>query len=570
MLLAGVAVALSAHRYARRHFDHVAVLKTLGATPNVVLQAYTGVLLLVGSVAVVIGLGTGAVLHLGIVRALGALVSVELPPPGFRPFLVGTLTGLVCALAFALPPLLHLRGISPMRVIRRDVGGDDASRLVSYAAAAAGGLALLVWYTRSLTLTLWTLAGVAGVLLVFGTLAVLLLRGSRLVGTQAASYWRLALAGLQRRSRESVAQVLIFGLAVMLLAVLVLLRTALLDDWRAQIPVDTPNHFVMNVMPEEREDVDRLIAQGAVPGSGSYPIIRGRVIELRGESARAIDDAREAQGGDTGVQLGSERNLTWAGVMPEDNTLVEGEWWAPAETRPLVSLEADYAREFGIHVGDSVAFDVAGTRVETVVASLRQLDWESMRPNFFIIFSPGVLEHYPATYMTSFFLPKENKAFLNTLLSRFPTITVLEVDAIIEQVQRIVDRVTQAVELILGLVVVSGCLVLLASIQASRDAREAEHALIRALGGTRRLIRGALLVEFSTLGLLAGCLAAIGAESTVAVLHHQVFDLDVVLHPWLWVLAPVTSALLVGSVGLLGTLKLTSTPPMRVLRGNAT
>ena len=190
-----------------------------------------------------------------------------------------------------------------------------------------------------------------------------------------------------------------------------------------------------------------------------------------------------------------------------------------------------------------------------------------MQPNFFIIFSPGVLQDFPATFMTSFHLTREHKPFLNELLSRFPTITVLEVDAIIEQVQRIVDRVTQAVELILGLVLVSGCLVLLASIQASRDARESEHALIRALGGTQRLIRGALTIEFGVLGGLAGLVAVLGAEITVAVLHLQVFNLPVSLHPWLWVLAPTAGAVLIGGVGLLGTRRLVATPPMRVLRG---
>ena len=212
---------------------------------------------------------------------------------------------------------------------------------------------------------------------------------------------------------------------------------------------------------------------------------------------------------------------------------------------------------------------MAGSAVAAEVASLRKLDWESMQPNFFIIFSPEVLRDYPATYMTSFHLTRDRKPFLNDLLSKFPTITVLEVDAIIEQVQRIVDRVTQAVELILGLVLASGCLVLLASIQASRDAREAEHALIRALGGTQRLIRGALAIEFAVLGGMAGVVAVFGAEITVAVLHLQVFQLPVTLHPGLWIVAPLASALLIGGVGLIGTRRLIATPPMLVLRGNA-
>lgn len=567
VLLAGVAVALSAHRYARRHYDHVGVLKTLGATPGAIARGYFGLLLLVGGFAITVGLLAGGVLHFGIVSALGSLIAVELPPPGLRPLVVGALTGLVCALAFALPPLIHLRNISPMRVIRRDLGGTEVSQWITYGAAVAGSLALLIWYTQSAMLTLWTLLGSVGVLLVFGAAALLLLRGSRLLGMQAASLWRLALSGLQRRRRENVAQILIFGLAIMLLAVLTLLRTALLDDWRAQIPPDTPNHFVMNILPEEAATIDTMIDTVSTRRGGTYPIVRGRVTAHDGTLASEVDEARKGSSDEQGTRLGSERNLTWSGTMPDDNELVEGAWWPEDVKENLVSLEVDYAREFGIEVGDMLTFDIAGSEVSARVASLRKLDWESMKPNFFLIFSPGVLADFPATYMTSFHLGRENKVFLNDLLSRYPTITVLEIDAVIEQVQRIVDRVTQAVELILALVLASGCLVLLASIQASRDARQSEHALLRAIGGTRRLIRGALAVEFAVLGGMAGLVAAVGAETTVAILHSQVFDLPVVLHPWMWIAAPVAGALLIGGVGLAGTRKLVSTPPMRVLRG---
>lgn len=567
VLLAGVAVALSAHRYARRHYDHVGVLKTLGATPSAITRGFLGLLLLVGGVAIVLGLAVGGILHFGIVAAIGSMIEVELPPPGVRPLVVGALTGLVCALAFALPPLIHLRNISPMRVIRRDLGSTEVSQWITYGAAAAGSLGLLVWYTGSVMLTLWTLIGSVGVLLLFGALAMLMLRGSRLLGMQATSLWRLALSGLQRRRKENIAQILIFGLAIMLLAVLTLLRTALLDDWRAQIPPDTPNHFVMNILPEEAAVIDSMIDGVSERRGGTYPIVRGRVTAHNGRLAAEVDEARKGSSDEQGTRLGSERNLTWSGTMPEDNELVEGVWWPEDTSEALVSLEVDYAKEFGIAIGDTLTFDIGGSEVAARVSSLRRLDWESMKPNFFLIFSPPVLNGYPATYMTSFHLDRSDKAFLNDLLSKYPTITVLEIDAVIEQVQRIVDRVTQAVELILALVLASGCLVLLASIQASRDARQAEHALLRAIGGTRRLIRGALAIEFAVLGAMAGLVAAAGAETTVSILHMKVFDLPVTLHPLLWVISPVLGALLIGGVGLAGTSRLVSTPPMRVLRG---
>jgi len=559
-------VALSAHRYARRHYDHVGILKTLGATPNQILIGYLMLLFAIGTVAVSLGLMIGGLLHLAIVTILQSLIPMALPMPSARPWLLGAATGFICSLAFALPPLIHLRNVSPMRVIRRDIGAAPPSQIISYGAAAAGSLGLLIWYSGSLRLTAYTLIGTLGVMLLFGVLATLLLRGGRVIGMQAGSGWRLALAGLQRRRRENTAQIMIFGLAIMLLLILFLLRTSLLDEWRNQVPESAPNHFILNISPADVASIDSMIAGVSDQKGGLYPMIRGRVIEANGVAAEEWEKRVRPQGGD-GPRLRSGRNLTWAADPPEDNRIVDGEWWSADETRALVSLEDDYARDLGLSVGDTLTFDIAGEIVEVEISNLRHLDWESMRPNFFIIFSPSVLEDFPATYMTSFFLEPDKKQFLNDLLAKHPTITVIEVDAIIAQLRSIIARVSQAVELILSLVVASGCLVLIASIQASRDARMSEHALIRALGGTRKLIAGSLAAEFAVLGLFAGIVAVVGAEVTVAILQSQVFELKMNAHPWLWLVGPFGGAGLILLVGMLGTRSLISSPPIIVLRG---
>jgi putative ABC transport system permease protein len=297
-------------------------------------------------------------------------------------------------------------------------------------------------------------------------------------------------------------------------------------------------------------------------------MIRGRITAANGVDAETWERARAApELEEEGARMRSERNLTWAGEMPADNRIVRGAWWSPDDRRALVSLEVEYAESLGLDVGDRLGFDIAGQEVEAEIANLRRLDWESMRPNFFIIFSPGVLDDYPATYMTSFYLEPERKRFLNELLTAYPTVTVIEVDALIRQIQSIVARVTQAVELVLGLVLAAGCLVLIASIQASRDARLQEHALLRTLGGSRRLISGALAAEFAMLGLFSGVVAVIGAEVSAAVLQRQVFSLPFQLHPWLWVTGPLAGAALVLAVGMFGTRRLVATPPMLILRG---
>ena len=565
VLLAGVAVALAATRYARRHYDHVAILKTLGATPHEIQWGYAMALAVIGTVAIAIGLLVGGIVHFAIVELLAGFLPVRLPAPDARPFLVGAITGAVCLGAFALPPIVVLRNISPMRVIRRDLEHVDHSRGLTYAAASAGSLLLLVWYTGSWWLTGWTLAGIGGITLVFGGLAMLLLRGGRIVGMQAGSQWRLALAGLRRRHRENVAQIVIFGLAIMLLLVLVVLRTELIDDWRRQVPEDAPNHFVMNVMPDQLEDVELWLRERARYDGRLYPMIRGRVVAVNGTDSETWQENRR-RGEPGGSSLRSERNLSFAEALPPNNRVVAGEWWEGDVEEPLVSVEQEYAAETGISIGDELDFDIGGLPLRAKVASFRVLEWDSMQPNFFILFSPSALEGFPATWMTSFHLEPDQKRLLNELLARFPTLTVIEVDQIIAEIQNIVGSVSQAVELVLALVLVAGCLVLVASIQSSRDERLQEHALLRALGGTRRLIAGALAIEFAVLGAFAGVLATFGAEVTTTALKLEVFELGFGLHPWVWVAGPLLGMVVVASVGLAGTWHLVHSPPVAVLR----
>ncbi len=564
VLLAGVAVALAAHRYARRHFDHVGVLKTLGATPRVILRNFLGVLLLVGSLGVLVGLLTGNLLQQAVLLYVNDLIPGELPAAGLRPYLLGAITGFICLLSFALPPLLALRDISPMRVIRRDLVEGDLAGTLTYGAALGGTIVLLLWYSGSAVLTLYTLGAIALVLVVFAAAAWIALSGTGALGMQAGSFWRLALAGIKRRARASIAQMLIFGLAIMLLLILVLVRTSLLSEWREQLPDDVPNHFVMNVTPTEVDAVRANLETISDRVGELFPMIRGRIVGVNGMTT---DEWSAQLDGVFDNDIDNERNLTYAADKPGENVITAGEWWPADSAEKLISLEDEYALRHGLGIGDELKIDVAGAILNGRVSNLRRVDWDSMRPNFFVIFSPAMLEGVPTTFMTSFHLPRSEQRSLNGFMRQFPTVSIIPMEDIIEQVQDIVDRVTQAIELVLALVLASGCLVLLASIQSSRDERLAEHGLLRALGATRSLIAGSLSVEFLTLGALSGLLAVAGAELSVALLQVQVFELSPRLHGWYWLAAPTLGALLVATVGLAGSRTLIASPPMRVLRG---
>ncbi len=565
VLLAGVAVALAAHRYAQRHYDHVAILKTLGTTPAEIQWGYVALLGVVGAVAAAAGLLLGVVVHLMIVSALSAYMPLQLPMPGIKPLLVGAVSGFVCLAAFALPPLMGLKSISPMRVIRRDTDAATLSRTLTYGSAAAGTLGLMLWYTDSFRLTLWTVLGISGVSIAFGALAHLLLRAGRRLGMQAGSSWRLALAALARRRSDSVAQILIFGLAIMLLLIMVLLRTALLDEWRTQLPERAPNHFLMNIAPEQVEPLQAMLRDHVEQLGELYPMTRGRIVAVNGV-ADAVWEAGRRSPSSSDPRLDAERNLSWTTELPPNNRIVAGAWWHGSNDAADVSLEESYAATAGIGVGDTLDFDIGGLPVHARVTSIRRVEWDSMTPNFYILFSPAALRDVSATYMTSFYLAPADKPYLNRLLAAFPTVTVIEVDKVIAQVQSIVSRVTQAVQLVLGLVLAAGCLVLVASIQASGEERLREHALLRALGASRRLVSGALGVEFGLLGCFAGLIAAFGAEVTVFVLDDQIFHLSTRLHPWVWFAGPVAGATIVCGIGLFGTRSLVAAPPVDVLR----
>lgn len=566
VVLAGVAIALAAQRYSLRHFDHVAIMKTLGAPPQTVDLVFITIFVLLGTLGTLLGAGIGFGMQLGVEQILAPYIPIELPAPSLRPILLGLVTGFVCLLSFALPPLLKLRAIEPIRVIRRDFGDGKMSDRMTYGFAVIGTLGLMWWYSQDLLLTALIFSGGVISLVLLFAIAWLLLRSGRVLGMQAGSAWRLALAGLQRRGQESTLQILVFGLAIMLLLILYLVRTALISEWQAQIPEDAPNHFAINISPEDVQPIRTLFTENGVESQPLYPMIRGRIEAVNGEAAADRDDQLD-ESNDDAPRASSGRNLTWADVLPDDNIVIAGEWWDENYTGPpLVSLEKELAQRNSLKVGDELVFTIQGRDLTTEVSNIRTVAWDNMQPNFYIIFSPGALEDFPSTFMTSFHLEKDQKLFLNSLLKAYPTMTVIEVDALIEQIQRIIDQVSMAIELVLVLIMASGALVLLASIQASMDERMKQHAVLRTLGAGRKLVMGSLAIEFCALGFFAGLLATVGSEVTVYMLETQVFELDYQFNPHLWVMGPIVGIVLIGTVGTLATRKVVQTPPASVLR----
>ena len=563
VLLAGVAIAIAAQRFAARHIDQVALMKSLGASAWRIRQLYIVQLLLLALVASVAGLVAGELVQQAVARTISSVFNLELGPADAGAYGIGVLTGFVCLLFFALPPLWHLPTVPPLKVLRREM---EVESLRAAAQGALGVLAVvfLVWfYSGSFKVTAAVVLGWGAIMLVAILGALGLLALGRSLGRRAGHIWRLALASLQRRRSQSVVQILVFATAMMLLLTLTNVRTSLIDDWQVKLPADAPNHFLVNIAPDQVNGVEALLNAEAVTSSGLYPMVRGRLTLVNGEEPEArIREKAEI--------LNREGNLSWMPTLREDNRLVEGVWWdewQPENAGELgVSVEAKIAESLELELGDRLGFSLGGLPMEARVASIRELDWDTMQPNFYFLFSPGALEGYSPTYLTSAFLPPEKKLLINDLLRKFPTMMVVEMDLVIEQIRTTVDRVSGGVELVLWLVVAGGLLVLLAAVNASMDSRMQEAGLLRALGSRRNLIIGSILAEFSVLGGFAGILAVVGSEVLLLGLQSWVLQSPPQPHYIYWLMGPLLGALLIGGLGVWSCRKVVTVAPGVVLR----
>ncbi|GHD28908.1 hypothetical protein GCM10007053_08770 [Halioglobus pacificus] len=559
VVLAGVAIALAARRFSERHTDYVAIMKSLGATSGSINWLYGRSLLLLGATATALGCLAGWGMQSVFFVMFADQMPVQPAPSGMRPYLIGAATSMTCLLCFAWPPIRRLSLASPLRVLRRDMPDENRRTLTDYGVGLVAVSLLMWWYSGDWQLTAAVLAGLAATVTLGLVLALTLLRGGRLVGMSAGSIWRLALAGLQRRGTANALQVVIFAMAIMLLLVLVLVRTSLIDEWQTQLPPDTPNHFMLNIAPEEVQAVDQVLRTENINSEALYPMIRGRIMSVNADELPKTSDQEEGR-------RQREVNFTWSDTLPSGNELLDGQWWAPESTEALVSLEREFAERLQVGVGDEIGLMIGSAPLSVRVASIRELDWQSFQPNFFMVFPPQFLSAYPATFMTSFHLDASQKVFLNSFIRDFPTVTVIEMDVVVEQVRSIVEQVSGAIELVLAVIIAAGSLVLVSGVQASVDARMHESAILRALGARRGLILGGLFIEFAALGLFAGFLATVAAELSVYILQVWVMEFNYSPSPAVWPLGIGAGVVLISALGVYSCRKVVSSPPLSVLR----
>jgi len=562
VLLGGVAVAMAARRFLTRHLDSVALMKCLGARHRDVLWLTLTQLMLLAVFAGVVGTLIGFITQYGLTLLLGDLVEADLPPPTMRGAYVGPITALTVALGFALPPLLRLRGVPPARVLRHDLEPPPLGYTVVYGVAAGAVTLMLYWLFGDPELILYLLGGAALTFVTLFGAGRLLVHLLQRVRGRVGVAWRYGIANVARRGLESTVQVVAFGIGLMVLLLLTVVRTQLMDAWQATLPESAPNHFVINIQPSERERVAQILDRNGVAAPEFTPLVRARISHVNGTPVNeypARDEHAERE-------LRDDLNLTWSAELSPDNELLAGEWWSAGDTRPQVSIEEDLLDEIGLGIGDELTYSVTGQEVTARIASVRRVHWDSFRPNFFMVLNPGVLEDFPQTYITSFFLETGQRNVTLELARELPSVSVIDIGAVLDQVRRGMSRAALAVQYVFLFTFAAGITVLLAAIQSTRDERLYESAVLRTLGAGRGVVLKGVAAEFTALGLLAGTLGAVGAGVIGYVVSRELFELDYTPGPLLWLTGLVAGGLIVGVSGTLATRSVVNEPPVSTLR----
>ena len=562
VIVASVAVAVIAKHFSEQQVNTSAILKCFGATQGFVRYLYILRLLFLAVIVSFFGSLLGYMMQGLIANILSEWFVISLPSAGGTPWLVGLFIGFVVLLGFAVPPILRLSAVSPLKVIRRDLGAPNVSALLLLISALVAIAAVIAWLAQDIKLALITLAGVVASIIISIFLAHLLLLLVKNLPRNGL-IWRYGLSNILRHRQFSILLLTAFSLSLMALLLLTIVRVDILEKWQMSLPADTPNHFLINIQPHEQALLQKAFAKQGWQEPTMGPVVVARLMAINGKAVSADDYADDSR---AQWIIARDQRLSFRQTLPGSNTVYAGDFWnAKNEQQAQWSFEKSYAEGLGLKLGDTVSFRIGGETATATISNLREVSWDSMQVNFFVLGSPEFLRQYPTTYMTSFHLPPDEGGFVVELARRFPSVTIIDVRVLIQQVRKIAGRASMAVEYIFLFTLCACLLVLYASIYASRDARTRETALLRAFGSTRRQVLASFMVEFSILGLLAGLTGAMIAAVAAYFIAEHVFNVDYQVNYVLLSLAVASSVIIVAMAGIFGVRPLLSTSPMRAL-----
>ena len=563
VVLAAAAVALAVRRFTQRHLDGCAVMRSLGASQSGLLSLYLYYFIVLGMIASSLGCLVGFAAQEFLAYWLSGLVETALPWPSLLPAAHGLLVGMVLLLGFALPPLLNLRSVPALRVLRRDIGMPNTRSLSGYGLGLASLSLLFLWKADDLRLGLYIILGFVAAVVIFSLfswLMVKLLSGMR---HQVSSAWRYGVANIQRRAVSSVVQVVALGLGLMAILVLTLIRGDLLHEWQASLPPDAPNRFLVNIQTDQLQPLKKFFQQYQIEQPRVFPMVSARLVEINGREIKP----KEYADPHAERHIRREFNLSWSSELQRDNQIIEGNWWGnDGVGEPIISMEGGIAKTLGIRLGDQLTYKVADNKITLTVTNLRNVDWDSFQVNFFVITPPGLLEKFPARYVTSFHVTPTQEHIMHELVKTFPNFLVIDVTAVINQVQHMIEQVSKAIEFVFLFTLLAGFAVLYAAIAATQDERIHEAAIFRALGAKQKQMTHAWAAEFAILGGLVGLFAAAGASVLGFVIGSYALHLTYTFNPWIWSIGILAGVIGVTIAGLIGTRSSLTKSPLITLR----
>ncbi|ALG67183.1 ABC transporter permease [Beggiatoa leptomitoformis] len=563
VILAGAAIAVAARHFADKQADTSAIMRCLGASQRLIMHIYLWRMFSLGLLASGLGCLMGWLAQTVLATLLASFVpsSAGLPTASLNPLFMGVAVGFITLFGFALPPILRIHAVPPLRVLRHELNATPPRVRQVLGLASVAMISLLLWQAGDIKMAGWLIAGVLLTLVLLSGVAYGLVYSLRGLRDNVGMTWRFGLSNLTRRLQASSIQLTAFGLGIMALLLLAVVRVDLLNAWQQNLPEGTPNYFIVNIQPDQVEPLKAHLDAQHLSTSGIYPMAVGRFVAINGNPVVAENYESDR------ARRFAERtfNLSSAATLPKDNEIIDGVFKHDSATKEL-SVEEDFAKDMGVKLGDVLRFSVGGQEIEATVTSLRRVKWDTFNVNFFVLGSPDTTETLAHTYVTSFYLSSERSHLIPELAKLFNGVTVFDLNVIMQQVRILMDRAVLGIQYVFLFTLLSGIMVLYAALSATYEERLYESAILRTLGATRRQILMGLLSEFSILGGLAGLLAASVASLIGWILAVQIFELPYSFNPILWLIGIIGGALGVGLAGLLGTRTVLHKPPLMTLR----
>ena len=531
VLLSACTIGISSQRFARRHISYVAILKTLGMNLFQIRSLYLLLFFYTTILTLVLGLGFGWFLQSSFINLMDSYFPSELPSPSLYPLYVTCVTVLICQFGFIYPHISKLLDISPMRVLKNDISFNQ-NLLPVFIMGLLAFLLLLYIYTNQITLSLIIFSGVI-IFSFVGIGLIYLLLGKSKLGLGAQDAVTLALSELRRRRLSNSFQIFAFTVAIGLSLITFSASKNLLGSWQDSIPDDAPNNFAINITKEDKESMKLFLSEKDIEIDLFYPVANAQITRKQDKN-NVID---------------RNFNITWIKDLPEQNKIVDGEWFQEEEENGI-SISDDISERYNLKMNDEVIIQMEDGSIETYIQSIRTVDWESFSPNFFVIGHPSLFEEKSSTHITSFFIPKSKQKVAAELMREFRTVSVFSIEELIQQIRDIVDQVTKALNSILLLTCLSALFLAFSALQDGFDQRRHQSAILRTLGATGKLVKVSSLIEFSILGLISGLLGSSIAHTGVYFIETRVFETIPGFYPEIWLMGPVIGILIVSGLCL--------------------